>query len=95
MPAAKELIGHNRTDKEIAEAIGADWLIYQDLDDLIEAVKKKVPAIKQFDTSVFNGEYVTGDISKEYLARIEASRSDDARKDKVKDNEVVEIYNTA
>jgi len=95
MPAASELIGYNRTDKEIAEAIGADWLIYQDLNDLIEAVKKKVPAIKQFDTSVFNGEYVTGDVSKEYLASIEASRSDDARKDKVKDNEVVEIYNTA
>ncbi len=93
MPAAKELIGYGRTDKEIAEAIGADWLIYQDLEDLIEAVKKKVPNVKQFDTSVFNGEYVTGDISADYLAHVEASRSDDARKDKVKDNEVVDIYN--
>ncbi len=95
MPAAKELIGYGRSDKEIATAIGADWLIYQDLNDLIEAVKKKVPNVKQFDTSVFNGEYVTGDISHEYLEHIEASRSDDARKDKVKDNEVVEIYNNA
>jgi len=95
MPAAKELIGYGRTDKEIAEAIGADWLIYQDLDDLIEAVKKKVPHVKQFDTSVFNGVYVTGDISNDYLTQVEASRSDDARKDKVKDNEVVEIYNNA
>lgn len=95
MPAAKELIGHNRTDKEIAEAIGADWLIYQDLEDLITAVKRKATDKMQFDTSVFNGEYITGDVSKEYLERIEANRSDEARKDKVKDNEVVEIYNTA
>lgn len=93
MPAAKELIGHGRTAEQIAEAIGADWLIYQDLDDLIEAVRKKVPSVTQFDTSVFNGEYVTGDVSAEYLARTEASRNDDARKDQVKDNELVDIYN--
>ena len=95
MPAAKELIGYNRTAEDIAEAIGADWLIYQDLDDLITAVKRKATDEIQFDTSVFNGEYITGDVTKEYLERIENSRSDDARKEKVKDNEVVEIYNNA
>jgi len=95
MPAAKELIGYNRTDQEITDAIGADWLIYQDLADLIKAVKRKVTDTIQFDTSVFNGEYITGDVTKEYLEKIESNRNDGAREDKVKDNEVVEIYNTA
>lgn len=93
MPAAKELIGYGRTDKEIAEAIGADWLIYQDLDDLIEAVKRRATDKIRFDTSVFNGEYVTGDVTAEYLASTEAKRNDGAREDTVKDNEVVDIYN--
>jgi len=93
MPAANELIGYGRTPEQIAEAIGADWLIYQDLDDLIEAVRKKVPSVTQFDTSVFNGEYITGDVTAEYLARTEACRNDGAREDQVKDNEVVDIYN--
>lgn len=95
MPAAEELIGHNRDEQQIAEAIGADRLFYQDLDDLIKAVRKKVPGIKHFDTSVFNGEYVTGDIDETYLAHIEAMRNDEARKESDKDNEVVEIYNNA
>jgi amidophosphoribosyltransferase len=93
MPAAEELIGHNRDEQQIAEAIGADRLFYQELDDLIEAVRKKAPEIEEFDTSVFNGEYVTGDIDNEYLARIETLRNDAARKEQDKDNEVVEIYN--
>jgi len=94
MPAAKELIGYGRTDKQIAEAIGADWLIYQDLNDLIKAVKRKVTDEITFDTSVFNGEYVTGDVTEEYLARTEAKRNDGAREDQVKDNEVVDIHNS-
>ncbi len=95
MPAAHELIGHGRDEKQIAEVIGADNLIYQDLDDLIEAVRKKAPQIKKFDTSVFNGDYVTGDISPEYLAHIESMRNDAVRSEQNPDNEVVEIYNTA
>ncbi len=96
MPAANELIGHGRDVLQIAEAIGADRLFYQDLDDLVEAVKKKAKGIERFDTSVFNGEYVTGDVSQDYLQQIEDLRKDSARRDKIgKDNEVVEIYNTA
>ena len=96
MPAANELIGHGRDVKQIAEAIGADRLFYQDLDDLVEAVKKKARGIERFDTSVFNGEYVTGDVSQDYLQHIEDLRKDSARGDQAeKDNEVVEIYNTA
>ncbi|NNF96968.1 MAG: amidophosphoribosyltransferase [Halobacteria archaeon] len=96
MPAANELIGHGRDVKQIAEAIGADRLFYQDLEDLVEAVKKKAKGIERFDTSVFNGEYVTGDVSQDYLQHIENLRKDSARSDQTeKDNEVVEIYNTA
>jgi amidophosphoribosyltransferase len=95
MPAARELIAHDRSVEEICQAIGADRLFYQDLDDLVEAVSKKVD-IKQFDTSVFNGIYVTGDVDEAYLQRIEALRNDSARQSEVdKDNEVMEIYNTA
>jgi amidophosphoribosyltransferase len=80
MPAAAELIAHGRTEQEVCDWIGADGLVYQDLEDLIEAVGKKgKTAVQRFDTSVFNGEYVTGDITTEYLSRLEAGRNDDAK----------------
>ncbi len=77
MPAASELIAHNRSDEEVAEKIGADRLFYQDLDDLIDAVSKGRTKVSQFDTSCFSGKYVTGDVTGEYLTRVEALRSDD------------------
>lgn len=76
MPAASELIGHGHTDEEVAKLIGADWLLYQDLDDLIDCAVEGNPDIEQFDCSVFNGEYVTGDIDQTYLDRLESMRSD-------------------
>jgi len=95
MPAAHELIGHNRDVDEIAKEIGADRLFYQKLDDLIEAVRKKAPNIKEFDTSVFNGVYVTGDIDETYLKHIESLRNDASRGGDDADNEVIEIHNNA
>ncbi|RUO78267.1 amidophosphoribosyltransferase [Pseudidiomarina taiwanensis] len=79
MPSAKELIGHGREVDEINELIKADGLIYQDLSDLIAAVQQENPAIEQFETSVFNGEYITGDIDTDYLDRLDASRNDLAK----------------
>ncbi len=79
MPAADELIAHGRTEEEIGELIGADWLVYQDLDDLVAASLEGNPDIQSFDCSVFNGEYVTGDIDSGYLEKI-ASRRNDASK---------------
>jgi amidophosphoribosyltransferase len=79
MPAASELIAYNRTDEEVAAAIGADWMVYQDLEDLEKAVRKRNPALTRFDTSVFTGEYVTGDVDRGYLDRIGSLRSDDAK----------------
>jgi amidophosphoribosyltransferase len=80
MPAASELVAHGRTEQEVCEWIGADGLVFQDLEDLIDAVGKKgKTAVQRFDTSVFNGDYVTGDITSEYLSRLEADRNDDAK----------------
>jgi amidophosphoribosyltransferase len=65
MPVASELIAHGRSDEEVCAWIGADGMIYQDLEDLIDAVGKKgKTAVQRFDTSVFNGEYVTGDVTR-------------------------------
>ncbi len=78
MPAAHELIAHGRSVDEICQTIGADHMIYQDLDDLIEAVREGNENLRDFDCSCFNGEYVTGDISADYLLELEARRNDAA-----------------
>jgi amidophosphoribosyltransferase len=79
MPAANELIAHNRNEAEVAEAIGADHLIFQDLADLEQAVRRGNSALRRFDTSCFTGEYVTGDIDRGYLDLLEQRRSDVAK----------------
>ncbi len=76
MPSVHELIAHNRSTEEVAELIGADWLLYQDLEDLVESVEGGKIQIDQFDCAVFNGVYVTGDIDADYLQRIENERND-------------------
>lgn len=75
MPTREELLANGRTDEEIALEIGADAVIYQDLSDLIAAVKAVNPHLEQFDASCFDGHYVTGDVSEAYLARLEGQRS--------------------
>jgi|TARA_B110000908_G_scaffold163543_1_gene210245 amidophosphoribosyltransferase len=79
MPSAKELIAHGRTDEEVGEIIGADWMIYQDLEDLIASAADGNSSIKRFECSVFDGDYVTGDVDEAYLAHIEAQRNDNAK----------------
>ena len=79
MPIARELAAYNRSEDEVAQLIGADRLIYQDLDDLVDAVGAQNPAIRQFDTSCFSGEYVTGDVTREYLDELAEHRSDEAK----------------
>ncbi|MCB1671905.1 MAG: amidophosphoribosyltransferase [Gammaproteobacteria bacterium] len=79
MPAASELIANGNTDQEVQELIGADWLVYQDLEDLIASSQEGNPAIKEYECSVFNGKYVTGDVDEVYLKRLENSRSDQAK----------------
>jgi amidophosphoribosyltransferase len=79
MPAASELVANGRSIAEIQEIIGADWLIYQDLDALVNAVHHENAEIKSFDSSCFSGRYVTGNISQNYLNELEAERSDLAK----------------
>jgi amidophosphoribosyltransferase len=79
MPAASELVAAGRTEHEVARFIGADWLIYQDLADLERAVRHHDSQVTEFDASCFSGEYVTGDVTPEYLARLQAERSDQAK----------------
>ena len=78
MPAAAELVAHGRSEEEICKFIGADWLIYQDLPDLIASVAEGNENLTGFDTSCFSGEYVTG-IEPAYLSELEFARSDDAK----------------
>lgn len=81
MASDKEFIAHNKTTDQICKTIGADKLIYQDLDDLIWCVQQGNPAIKTFDSSCFDGKYITGDIDKKYLQDIENLRSDAAKQE--------------
>ncbi|NNC56819.1 MAG: amidophosphoribosyltransferase [Woeseiaceae bacterium] len=80
MPAASELIANGRSVEEIEEIIGADRLIYQDLHGLIRSVRHGNSSIREFDTSCFSGEYVTGDVTEEYLNELEMRRNDAAKK---------------
>jgi amidophosphoribosyltransferase len=79
MPATSELVAAHRTDEEVAKLIGADWLVYQDLEDLVAACRHDDAQVTEFDTSCFSGEYVTGDVTPEYLARLQSERSDEAK----------------
>ncbi len=83
MPAKAELIASNRSVEEIREIIGADRLIFQDLEDLKGAVRtSKVPGLQEFDCSVFDGIYVAGGINEAYLDELESKRNDSAKKAK-------------
>ncbi len=75
MPRAEDLIAHGRSVAEIQKLLGADGLIFQDLDALIAAVREGNPGIQTFEDSVFSGQYVTGDIDAEYLAHLARRRS--------------------
>jgi amidophosphoribosyltransferase len=96
MPTSNELIAHSRTEEQIGGEIGADWLLFQDLEDLIYAVKKGSPGISGFDASVFTGEYITGDIDIRYLDDLQSIRSDTAKmKRRAGEDEVIDLHNSA
>ncbi len=88
-----ELIAHNRTTQDVADLIGADWLIYQDLPDLIEAVGGGKIKIEHFDCAVFDGKYVTGDIDEAYLNKIENARNDASKAKTQAVSAIIDLYN--
>ena len=89
MPTRAELIAAHRTEDEVAREIGADALIYQDLDALKECVRKLNPKLTSFETSCFDGQYITGDVSSDYLHTIEVRR--DAARDSEDDSEGAQL----
>ncbi len=96
MPSANELIAHDRTVEEVRDLIGADWLVYQDLEDLVACVDDVNDDIDGWECSVFTGEYVTGDVDSAYLARLEDLRNDTKRSGGQvmdEDNGIIDLHN--
>lgn len=97
MPSAKELIAYGRTNDEIAELIGVDWLIYQDLEDLIESSREGNSKVDGFECSVFTGKYITGDVDESYLNQIDSERNDQTkqkRDHRSGETSVIGLHNT-
>ncbi len=99
MPTAQELIAHGLTTDEVCKAIGADWLVYQEIEDLIHASSEGNPEITEFDCAVFDGKYVTHDVDQSYLDRLAARRNEKAqtkqRELDLDNSNVVGIHNDA
>ena len=91
MPTRAELIATDRNDEQIAREIGADAVVYQDLDALKAAVRAVNPKLTQFETSCFDGVYITGDVTSEYLASVERQR-DAGRQDGEEESEINQLY---
>ncbi|KAI8825749.1 phosphoribosyltransferase-like protein [Fimicolochytrium jonesii] len=95
MPTRQELVAHNRTASQVAEEIGADRVIYQAIEDLVESVRSLNLDIKQFDISVFNGCYITGDIDEAYLNHLEGLRNDNSKEARqAPAGEVIGLHNS-
>lgn len=96
MPAASEFIADGATEEEIARYIGVDWLVYQDLEDLVDCTSGVNDAIEGFDTSIFDGNYITGGVDDAYLRRVESLRNDQAKQQRSeKEFEVIQLHNQA
>lgn len=96
MPAATELVAHDRTEAEVAAEIGVDWLVYQDLEDLVESAREGNAEIEQFECSVFTGQYITNDVDSGYFERLASARGQQATLQLVSpSDEVVGLYNSA
>jgi len=92
MPSVNDFIASGRTTDEICRLIGADLLIYQDLSDLIEAISGDTNKVSNFDCSVFDGKYITGDITDDYLAKVGQMRSNNCQAEQGK-QAYLDLYN--
>jgi len=94
MPSANELIAHGRDVEDICNLIGADKLIFQEIDDLVAAVSSHNPEITRFDTSVFDGIYVTNDIDNSYLEKLDALRNNSTKEQSDKNaDSIIDMHN--
>jgi amidophosphoribosyltransferase len=74
MPTPEELVAHGRSLEEVRAFIGADALIYQDVDAMKRVIRALNPALAGFEASCFDGRYITGDVTLEDFATLEAQR---------------------
>ena len=96
MPTSEELIAHNRSGEEIGKSIGADGLIYQELDALVECALRGNPDIVEFEQSCFSGEYITGDVSDVYLRRVGMQRADAVKAQHARDDDSLQdLFSTS
>jgi len=99
MPSPQELVAYQRTDEEVAKLIGADWMIYQNIDDLKKSAFEGNPRVDDFECSAFDGKYVTGDIDEAYLHQLSLNRSDQMKQRRehghLADANVLELHNHA
>jgi amidophosphoribosyltransferase len=99
MPTPNEFVAYNRTDEQVQRLIGADMLVYQRIEDLVQSAREGNPAIGEFDCSVFDGKYVTGDIDDSYLERLSLHRSDAMKErrdaEHSSDQTVLDLHNHA
>jgi amidophosphoribosyltransferase len=99
MPTVHEFVANNRTEEEVARVVGADWLVYQSIEDLVSCAVEGNPSISRYECSVFDGDYVTGDIDAAYLERLSLHRSDDMKQRREAelsgDQSVIELHNHA
>ena len=91
MPAVTEFIANGKTVDEIGDEIGADKLFYQTLEDLVEVTS--INGEQSWDTSCFNGEYVTANVTQEYLDALEAARNDSAKSSNSISDDIVGLHN--
>lgn len=94
MPSVQDLIAHNRSVDEIGELIGADWLVFQELPDLIASTEGGEVKVDRFDCSVFDGQYITGDIDENYLNQMETLQAELDFDDRPQANAIIELHNT-
>lgn len=95
MPSPREFVADRRSVEEIAQVIGADWLLYQDLPDLIASVQRGNKQIKDFDCSCFDGKYITNDVSAAYLKHLDDLRSDSAKQNRKPANlAAIDLHNS-
>jgi amidophosphoribosyltransferase len=99
LPSSSEFVAYNRSEEEVGRLIGADWLMYQTVEDLVACAVEGNPSITRYECSVFDGEYVTGDIDDAYLERLSLSRNDLSKQRREAqlsgDQSVIELHNHA
>ncbi|NKB97752.1 MAG: amidophosphoribosyltransferase [Pseudomonadales bacterium] len=99
MPSCEEFVAHNRTEEEVGRMLGADWLVYQKLNDLKSSAMEGNPNIDDFECSTLDGHYVTGDIDDTYLEQLSLTRNDRMKQQReaqsATDSNVLELHNHA